>query len=153
VSASGDGPRLSSALTYINRADELGGFGQVFVAAIGGTVLAFFSIIIGIGESLAGFVTSLVDAQAESAVALIFGFFRAPGRALQDVWNVAATSLGLSPWNTLGPFVIVVFAGSVLTVVGLVTWYLDRRDSDFVGTGTDLPIIGNDEDGDPSDET
>jgi hypothetical protein len=153
VSSSGSDTRLSSGLTYINAADRLGGFGQAFVSGLGGLVLAIFSIVIGIGESLGAFVTTLVDAQAGSAAALIYGFFRAPGRALQDVWNIAATSLGLDPWNTLGPFVIVIFVGVVILAVSIVTWYLDRRDSDFVGTGTNVPIIGNDEDGDPSDET
>jgi len=138
--------RLDDALTYIDEAESQGGFGEVFINGLGGLVLAFFSIIIGIGEALAGLVTGNVDALTESSIALTFGFLRAPGRALQDVWNVAATSLGFEPWNTLGPFVIMVFAASVLGTIGMVSWYLDRRDSDFIGTGTNVPVVGNDAD-------
>jgi hypothetical protein len=138
--------RLDDALTYIDEAETQGGFGEVFVNGLGGLVLAFFSIIIGIGEALAGFVTGNVDALTESSIALTFGFLRAPGRALQDVWNAAATSVGFEPWNTLGPFVIMVFAASVLGTIGMLSWYLDRRDSDFLGTGTNVPVVGNDAD-------
>jgi len=138
--------RLDDALTYINEAESQGGFGSVFVSGLGGLVLAGFSIVIGIGEALAAFVTGNVDALTESSIALTFGFLRAPGRALQDVWNTAATAVGLEPWNTLGPFVIIVFASSVLGTIGLFSWYLDRRDSDFLGTGTNVPIVGNDAD-------
>jgi len=138
--------RLDDALTYIDEAESQGGFGEVFVSGAGGLVLAFFSIIIGIGEALAAFVTGNVDAITESSIALTYGFLRAPGRALQDVWNIAATMLGLDPWKTLGPFVIMVFAAVVLGTVGMLSWYLDRRDSDFIGTGTNVPLIGNDAD-------
>lgn len=138
--------RLDGALTYINQADKLGGFGPSFVAGLGGLVLAFFSILIGIGESLAALLTGNIDALRDSSIALTYGFLRAPGRALQDVWNVAATSLGLSPWNTLGPFVIMVFAASVLGTIGMLAWFLDRRDSDFLGTGINAPVVGNDAD-------
>lgn len=134
--------RLDDALTYINEAESQGGFGEVFVNGLGGLVLAFFAIFIGIGEAIAGFLTGNVDALTESSIALTFGFLRAPGRALQDVWNTAATTVGLEPWNTLGPFVIIVFASSVLGTIGLFVWFLDRRDSDFLGTGTNVPVIG-----------
>jgi hypothetical protein len=138
--------RLDDALTYINEAESQGGFGSVFVSGLGGLVLAFFSILIGIGEALAAFVTGNVDALRDSTIALTFGFLRAPGRALQSVWNTAATAVGLEPWNTLGPFIVMVFAAAVLGTIGMFSWFLDRRDSDFLGSGTNVPVIGNDAD-------
>jgi hypothetical protein len=138
--------RLDRSLEYINTAREIGGFGQNFVAGISGLVLAAFTMITGIGEAIAALFVGLTDATRLSAVALVYAIFRAPARFLQDSWNTAAIQLGLSPWNTLGPFVVVIAGGTVIATVGLFSWYLDRRDSDFLGTGLDVPWVGNDAD-------
>jgi hypothetical protein len=138
--------RLDRSLEYIETAQEYGGFGENFVAGLSGLVLAGFSMIVGLGEAVAALFVGLTDATRISAVALIYAVFRAPARFLQDAWNTAAIQLGLSPWNTLGPFVVILAGGTVIGTVGLFSWYLDRRDSDFLGTGINVPWVGNDAD-------
>ncbi|WP_256288795.1 hypothetical protein [Halobellus inordinatus] len=144
-------PRLDRALTYINKADTLGGFGESFVAGAGGLVLAIFSIVIGVGEAFANLITSPVDAFAAATSALISAGFGAPAEYLQDVWNTAAVALGMDPWLSLGPFVVVVGVGAMVAGLAPMLWYLDVIDADTF-TGIDLPIIGLDTGGDLDDE-
>jgi hypothetical protein len=138
--------RLDRSLQYINKAQEIGGFGQNFIAGISGLVLAFFTMITGIGESVAALLVGLTDATRISAVALVYAIFRAPARFLQDAWNTAAVQLGVGPWKQLGPFVAILAAATALAVLYMFAWYLDQRDSDFVGTGLDVPWLGNEAD-------
>lgn len=144
-------PRLDRALTYINRADELGGFGESFIAGAGGLVLAAFSIVIGLGEAFANLITSPVDSFAAVTSDLIVATFGAPARFMQDVWNTAAVALGMDPWLSLGPFIAVVGAGSVVLTLMVFAWYADSIDADFI-TGIDVPIINRDSGGDLEDE-
>jgi hypothetical protein len=144
-------PRLNRALTYINRADELGGFGESFIAGAGGLVLAAFSIIIGLGESIAGVFTTNFDTFGEVTSMLLMAAFGGPARFMRDAWNTAAVQLGLDPWNTLGPFVAIVAALTVIGVLGVFAWYVDSIDADTL-TGIDLPFINRDTGGDFEDE-
>lgn len=146
-----DGPRLGRAMTYINKSDSLGGFGESFVAGAGGLVLAMFTIVIGIGESFAYLVTNPVDAFAEVTAALIWAGFGAPAEFIQDMWNTAAVALGMDPWLQLGPFVAVVGAGAVVGTLGVFAWYVDAIDSDTL-TGIDYPVLNRDQGGDMDDE-
>lgn len=143
--------RLDNALTYINKANSLGGFGQSFIAGAGGVVLAFFSIIIGIGEAFANLITSPVDSFAVVTSDLIVATFGAPARFMQDVWNTAAVAIGMDPWISLGPFITVVGAGSVVLTVMVFAWYADSINADFI-TGIDVPVINRDQGGDQDDE-
>ena len=144
-------PRLDRALTYISKADSLGGFGESFIAGAGGLVLAFFTIIIGLGEAFANLVTSPVDSFAEVTSDLIIGTFGAPARFMQDVWNTAAVALGMDPWLSLGPFITVVGAAAVVLTLMVFAWYVDSIDADTL-TGIDFPFISRDSGGDLEDE-
>lgn len=146
-----DGPRLSRALTYINKSAELGGFAESFIAGAGGLVLAAFTIVIGIGEAFAGLVTNPVDAFSEVTALLIRAGFGAPARFIQSMWNTAAIALGMDPWLSLGPFVAMVGALAVVGTLFIFAWYVDAIDADTL-TGIDYPIINRDQGGDLDDE-
>ncbi|QHS17787.1 hypothetical protein GWK26_11875 [haloarchaeon 3A1-DGR] len=146
-----DGPRLESAMSYINKAGEIGGFGANFTQGASAVVLGFFTMILGIGEAFASLITNPVDAFASTSVLLIEAIFGGPARFLQSSWNAAATSLGLSPWTSLGPFIIVVAALSVVITLWVIIWFLDAQDVD-TPTGLDLPFINLDTGGDLEDE-
>ncbi|WP_134671726.1 hypothetical protein [Halorussus marinus] len=151
MSASDDGPRLAKAMTYIDKSESLGGFGQSFVNGAGGVVVAFFTIVIGIGEALAGLIIRPTDAFAVVTAESIQAIFGAPARFLQDAWNTAAIALGMDPWLSLGPFVIMAASGAFVGGLAIPLWYLDVIDGDTI-TGIDLPVIGLDEGGDQDDE-
>jgi hypothetical protein len=138
-------------MTYINRADELGGFAESFVAGAGGLVMALFAILIGIGEAFAGLIIRPTDAFANVTALLIDAGFGAPARYLQDAWNTAAVALGQDPWLSLGPFVIMVASAAFVGGLAIPAWYLDLIDADTF-TGVDLPVVNLDEGGDTDDE-
>ena len=143
--------RLDDALTYIDEAETQGGFGEGFINGLGGLVLAFFSIIIGIGEAFAALITDPTDAFASVTALTIDAMFGGPARFLQSTWNQAATNLGVSPWTSLGPFIVVVAAIVVVITLLIIIWFLDAIDAD-TPTGLDLPFIGLDTGGDMEDE-
>mgnify|MGYP000654589738 CR=1 FL=1 len=145
--------RLDSAKTYISYADEeFPNFGQAFLAIIGGIMTAIGTSIIALGEAAVSFYTSIIDAFAQGGAAFIGAFTSAPADFIGSSFTSAARQLETSPWNELGPFLPLLAALIGIGVVAIVTWYLDRRDSDVPGTGIDIPVIGNDEDGDSTDE-
>jgi len=143
--------RLRDSLQYINKSQEIGGFGQNFVAGLSGLVLFVFTALTGIGEAVANLFIAPTDATSAGIVALIGATLEAPARFLQSAWNTAAVQLGLSPWNTLGPFVVIVAVMVVLGALLLISWYLDRTDRDFLG-GMDVPWLDRDTGGDLEDE-
>ena len=154
MSASGDSEaRLSSARTYFEEAQEYESFGRAFVTILSGIILAIGSALVAFTEATVAFITRLVDAFGLGGVAWIEAFTNAPASFIASSFTSAAASLRSGAWSELGPFLPWVAAIVAIGVVGIVTWYLDRRDSDVPGLGLDIPIIGNDEDGDPSDET
>lgn len=149
--SSSDGPRLAKAMTYINKSESLGGFGASFVNGAGGLVVAFFTIIIGIGEAFAGMIIRPADAFSEVTALLIRAGFGAPAGYLQDAWNTAAIALGMDPWLQLGPFVIIVASGAFVGGIAIPVWYLDMIDADTF-TGIDIPVVGLEDGGDLEDE-
>lgn len=151
MSSSDSGPRLDRALTYVDKANSLGGFAESFVAGAGGLVVAAFTIIIGIGEAFASLITTPTTAFADVTGLLIRAGFGAPAGFLQDAWNTAAVALGMDPWMSLGPFVIVVAVLAVLAAIFPLAWYLDAVDADTL-TGIDLPVVNLDQGGDMEDE-
>lgn len=151
MSSSGSGPRLEAARGYITYADELGGFGQAFVAGAGGLVTAFFAILIGLGEAFANLVISPTDAFARLSVLSLEAIFGAPARFLQSAWNSAAVALGQDPWTALGPFVVFVAMLSAILTVGTAIWALDQADFD-TPTGINLPVVSLDTGGTMDDE-
>ena len=151
MSSSDDGPRLDRAMSYINKSESLGGFGESFVHGAGGLVVAFFTIMVGIGEAFAGLIIRPVDSFANVTALLIDAGFGAPARFLQDAWNTAAVALGMDPWLSLGPFVIMAASAAFVGGLAIPAWYLDLIDADTF-TGMDLPVLNLDEGGDTDDE-
>ncbi|AXG06572.1 hypothetical protein DU500_09110 [Haloplanus rubicundus] len=147
-----DGVRLDSAKTWIEYGDSFRNFGQAFLA-VGSGITAFVGgSIIALGETAVNFYATIIDAFAQGGGDFIAAFTSAPANFIGSSFNSAAAELQSAPWNELGPFLPLLAAIIGIGVVAVVTWYLDRRDSDVPGTGIDIPIIGNDEDGDFTDE-
>ncbi|WP_435145916.1 hypothetical protein [Halobaculum sp. P14] len=146
-----NGPRLDQAKSYISLANSYGGFAESFVNGAGGLVVAFFTIAIGIGEAFANLIINPVDAFAFVTGQSIRAIFGGPARFLQSAWNTAAASLGMDPWTSLGPFVVVVAVLAAMIALGIVVWGLDAANFD-TPTGMDLPFINLDEGGDQDDE-
>lgn len=138
-------------MTYVNRAESLGGFADAFVAGAGGLVLAFFTMIIGVGEAFANLIIQPVDAFSWVTAQLIKAGFGAPARYIQASWNTAAIALGMDPWLQLGPFVIIAASGALVGGLAIPAWYLDVIDADTF-TGINYPLIGLDTGGDMDDE-
>jgi hypothetical protein len=143
--------RLDSSLEYISKARKIGGFGDNFVAGLSGLVVFVFTALTGIGESVANLFIAPTDATTGGIVALIGATLEAPARFLQSAWNTAAVQLGMGPWRTLGPFIVLVAVIVVLMVLGLVAWYLDQFDMDALG-GWEVPWLDRDTGGDVDDE-
>jgi hypothetical protein len=148
---SSDGPRLTKAVSYIDKANAYGGFAESFVYGLGGLVMAAFTIVIGIGEAFAGLIIQPVDTFASVTSLLSDAGFGAPARYLQDAWNTAAVALGMDPWISLGPFVAMVAMFSLVATIWIFIWFLDEIDAD-TPTGINLPVIGLDTGGDLDDE-
>jgi hypothetical protein len=144
--------RLDKSLEYINTARSIGGFGQNFVAGLSGLVLFVFTALTGIGEAVANFFIAPTDAFTEGIVALIAANLEAPARFLQDAWNTAAVTLGMDPWQTLGPFIAFLAVLVVILVLGTIAWYVDFAGVDALG-GWEVPWIDRDTGGDVDDES
>lgn len=145
---SSSGPRLDNAMSYFNASVRYGDVGGNLVRAISGIVLFIGAAFVAVGEAVTNFfVGGIIDPISESVAELIFGWLRAPGRYMQQLWNQAAEALNLPMWQALGPFQPIIGAAVVLTVLWMFAVYLDRRDSDIPGTGLDVPFLGNDSDG------
>jgi len=153
MSAGDSEPRLDSARTYFDEAQEYENFGRAFITVLSGILLAIGSGLVAFQEATVNFFVSIIDAFTGGGVAWIQAFTTDPAGFISASFNSAAEQLQTSPWNELGPFLPWIAAIVAIGVVFIITWYLDRRDSDVPGTGVDIPVIGNDEDGDPSDET
>ncbi|WP_238392202.1 hypothetical protein [Halorussus amylolyticus] len=138
-------------MTYIDKSESLGGFGQAFVNGAGGLVVAFFTIVIGIGEAFAGLIISPTDAFASVTADSIEAMFGAPAGFIQDAWNTAAVALGMDPWLQLGPFVIMVASGAFVGGIAIPIYYLDLTDADTI-TGINLPFVGLEDGGDLDNE-
>ena len=144
-------PRLSKALSYIGEARSIGGFGDNFVAGLSGLVLFFFTAIMGIGEAVVNFFVAPTDATAGGISALIRANLEGPARFIQSLWNTAAVQIGLDPWNTLGPFIVVIGAIAVVGFMLVIYEFMDYMDWDALG-GWEVPWMDADEGGDLDDE-
>lgn len=132
--------------SWINQADGKSVAG-ILLMVIGGPMLAF-----GEGASLAIFqltqiYTKAADAIADGSSAFIRAFSEDPAQALGTVIQGAADSFQSGPWEVFGPLQLPIFAGVVILTAWQLLEFLDRRDSDIPFTGMDLPLLGNDSDG------
>lgn len=151
MSSSSSGPRLQKAMTYISKSKQYGGFAESFTAGAGGLVMAFFAILIGIGEAFAGLIIRPVDTFSSVTALLIDAGFGSPARFLQSSWNTAATALGMDPWLQLGPFVAMIAMLAFVGTLWILIRFLDAIDAD-VPTGINYPGIDLDTGGTQDDE-
>ncbi|MFB6134880.1 MAG: hypothetical protein ABEJ55_07820 [Halanaeroarchaeum sp.] len=142
--------RLDNALTYIDEARSIGGFGENFIAGLSALVLFLFTGIMGIGEAIVNLFVQPTDATAGGIAAMIRANLEGPASYIQSAWNTAATSMGLDPWNTLGPFIVVVAALVVIMFLFIIYEFYDYMDWD--APGWDVPWLQADEGGDMDDE-
>ena len=147
MSASGDDPRLSRSLSYIQESERLGRFDQTVVQTIGGIFLGLGTMFIAVGESITQFFVGIFDAFGVGSADWIRAFTSAPAQYIVAAFQSGAESFSNSAFAQLGPFLPWVSVGVSLGVVFAVSVYLDRRNSDVPGTGLDIPFIGNDSDG------
>lgn len=150
--ATDDGVRLESAKTWIEYGDSFKNFGQAFLAVVSGLIAFLGGGVIAFGEAAVSLYTGIIDAFAQGSADIIAAFTSAPGNFIAASFNSAAEAMMSGPWQELGPFLPWLAALVGIGVIYIITWYLDRRDSDVPGTGIDMPFIGNDEDGDTTDE-
>lgn len=150
--SSSSGPRLSGARSYIGFADRFDNFGQAFIATVSGIFIFPGSAVIALGEAVVNLPVMLLDAFGIGGQAWIFAMTRDPAGFVSASFQSAAASMQSGPFAELGPFLPWLAAVVAIGVVFIITWYLDRRDSDVPALGLDLPVIGNDEDGDFTDE-
>jgi len=143
--------RLDQSMKYISTARGIGGFGENFIAGLSGLTLMVFTAFTGIGEAVANFFIKPTDATTSGVVAMIGATLEAPARFMQDAWNTAAVALGMDPWQSLGPFIVLVAIIVVVLVLSVVAWYLDRTDMDAFG-GWEVPWMDRDTGGDVDDE-
>lgn len=150
---SGDtGPRLSRSFEFFDKSEEYGTVGQTIATVVGGFFVFVGAAITAFGDAVLGLWIGLIDAFRIGGVAWIFAFTRDPAGYVQESFRIGALGFSMPGWRELGPFLPWVGVLVALGVVFMVTWYLDRRDSDVPGLGVDLFGVGNDEDGEPDDE-
>lgn len=148
MSSSGPDQRLDNALAYFDTSQDYGDVGGNLVRVLSGFVLFVGTALVAIGEAVTNFfVGGIIDPISASVAELIFGWLRAPGRYMQQLWNQAADALNLPMWAAIGPFQPIIGTIVVLAVLWMFAEFLDRRDSDIPGTGLDVPFLGNDSDG------
>jgi hypothetical protein len=147
-----DEPRLDTAMTYIDEARTFDSFGGAVVATISSFVIFLGTALIAFGEATVNTIVGFLDAFGLGGREWILAFTADPAGFIGGSFVQAELSLSTGAWSELGPFLPWIATIVALGVVFMVTWYLDRRDSDVPGTGLDVPFIGNDEDGDPTDE-
>ena len=142
--------RLDQALTYIGEARSIGGFGENFIAGLSALVLFLFTAIMGIGESVANLFIEPTDATAGGISAFITANLEGPASFIQSMWNTAAVQMGLDPWNTLGPFIVIVGAIAVVAFLFVLYEFYDYMDWD--APGWEVPWLTADQGGDMEDE-
>jgi hypothetical protein len=148
-----DEPRLDRAMTYLDEAKTFDTFGGAVITTLSSFVIFVGASLMAFGEASVNVFVSWLDAFGIGGTAWIFAFTRDPAGYIGASFEAGAASMLSGVWAQLGPFLPWVATIVSVGVVFIITWYLDRRDSDVPGAGVDLPFIGNDEDGDPSDET
>ena len=152
MSSSGSGPRLSSARSYITYGASFDSFGKAFIAVLSGILVMVGTGIIAFQEATVNMFVMFLDAFGIGGADWIRALTSAPAKFVGGSFIGAADAMQNGVWQQLGPFLPWVAAIVAIGVVMLLTWYADRRDSDVIGTGIDLPFVGLDEDGDSTDE-
>lgn len=145
MASSDDGVRLESGKKWIEFGRDIGGFAGAFVFGLSGALAAVWGAAIALLEAGVNVPISILDAFAIGLPEWVFAFTRDPAQFLGGSFQIAAAQLQQAPWNTLGPFIPWLAAISAIGVVGIITWYLDRQESDVPGSGLDVPFVGNDE--------
>lgn len=147
-----DAPRLTNALTYFDKSEEYGTFAQTVMTVLGGMAVFTGALIAGIGQAGADVVVMLLDAFGLGGREIVLSLTRDPAAFLGESFVVGAAGFTDTAFSQLGPFLPWVGGASAIGFFALFAWYLDRQDSDVPGLGIDLPVIGNDEDGEPDDQ-
>lgn len=147
------GPDVEDSLQYSTTAQKLGDtFSARFMVLLSGFIAFVFGAIMTPIEVGVEVLVGLLDAFGIGGRAWILTFTRDTADFLGASLTQGAAGFSNTAFSELGPFLPWVGAIVSIGTVMIVTWYLDRRDSDVVGLGIDIPGIGNDEDGDVSDE-
>ncbi|GGL73446.1 hypothetical protein [Halocalculus aciditolerans] len=110
----------------------------------------FMAAAAGISEAtyaLTQIYTVAAGAFAEGIGDFIAAFTSSPAEAMSGVIEGTVQSLNTGPWAVLGVFQIPIFAAMILVTAWLFLEFLDRRNSDIPFTGADIPLLGNDSDG------
>jgi hypothetical protein len=147
-----DEPRLDQAMTYLDEARTFESFGEAVITMLSSIVIFVGASLMAAGEATVNVFVSWLDAFGVGGTAWIYAFTRDPAGYIGASFEAGEMSMLEGIWSQLGPFLPWVATIVAVGVVFIITWYLDRRDSDVPGAGVDLPFIGNDEDGDVSDE-
>ena len=154
MSGSGDESiDVDGAIDYAEDAENLGGtFSKRVMALFAGTIAFAFGAIMAPIEAMVELVTGLIGAFGQGGEDWITVMTSGTADFLGASLEQGAAGFSNTAFSELGPFLPWIGVIVAIGVVFIITWYLDRRDSDVVGLGVDLPVIGNDEDGDVSDE-
>lgn len=97
--------------------------------------------------NITGIFSAAADKLATASGQFITTFTTDPLQAMSGLIDWGAQSMTSGGWSMLGPLVIPVFGLIVLATIWEFLEFLDRRDSDIPLTGMDIPILGNDADG------
>lgn len=138
--------QLDDGLDYVEESEQLGTFAETVMQVMGAIALTFGAIITAIGDAAGGVVVRLLTAFGVGGESWIYAFTRAPAQYIQESFNIGAQGFSETAFSQLGPFLPWIATIVSIGVVAMVTWYLDRRNSDVPGLGLNLPVIGNDED-------
>lgn len=150
---SSSGPEVDDALEYSETVQGFGSsFSQRVMLLLSGFVAFLFGVVMTPIEALVEVFVGLLDAFGIGGRAWILVSTQDTANFLSAALQQGAAGFSNTAFAELGPFLPWVGTIVAIGTVGIITWYLDRRDSDVVGLGVDLPLIGNDDDGDLSDE-
>jgi|GEM_PF-1294431 len=148
-----DAVEVEDSLSYVDEAQSYGSnFSERVMLILSGAVAFIFGAITAPIEALVNLVVGLIGAFTDGGVAWIGAFTTEPAQYVSESFDAGAEGFSNTAFAELGPFLPWLGVIVSIGVVFIVTWYLDRRDSDVVGLGVDLPVIGNEDDGDVSDE-
>ncbi|MFC7096056.1 hypothetical protein [Halobaculum marinum] len=149
-SSSGDDSAslVSTGKAYIIGSEDVGTgqnegtFGAVLLQTISGVVFFVGTAITALGQSIVFAVTNPLSQLGIGSGDIISSVTSSPADFVDSLFDTAAQTAQTGPWAQLGIFLPV--AGSVVMVMtlGVVLWWMNRRDSDLPGLGVDLPLIG-----------
>ena len=132
--------------SWIDQADGKSVAG-ILLMVIGGPMLAFGEGAATAIFSLTQIYSTAADAIGDGAGAFIRAFSEDPAKALGTVIQGAADSFQSGPWEMFGPLQLPNFAAVVLLTAWQLLYFLDQQNSDIPFTGMNIPLLGNDSDG------